>query len=176
MWVRLNELPIEYYESHILKHIGSSIGNVLRVDTHTAVEARGRYARLCVQIDINKLLVSTVLIGDLEQPVLYEGISRLCFSCGRVGHRKESCPYTIRSPSSLAKEDNSPSPLASPPLGPIHCKRVKSTWDMGQDVPSLILYLSSVLSLSLRCVKQRCGLPDLKSQIYWDKYFFFLRN
>ena len=127
VWVRLNELPIEYYESHILKHIGSSIGNVLRVDTHTAVEARGRYARLCVQIDINKLLVSTVLIGDLEQPVLYEGISRLCFSCGRVGHRKESCPYTIRSPSSLAKEDNSPSPLASPPLGPIHCKRVQST-------------------------------------------------
>ena len=111
VWVRLNELPIKYYESHILKHIGSSIGNVLQVDTHTAVEARGRYARICVQIDINKPLVSTVLIGDLEQPLLYEGINRLCFSCGHVGHRKESCPYTIRPPSSPAKEDTSPSPI-----------------------------------------------------------------
>lgn len=111
MWVRLNELPIEYYESHILKHIGSSIGNVLQVNTHTAMEARGRYARLCVQIDINKPLVSTVLIRDLEQPVLYEGISWLCFSCGHVEHCKESCSYTIQSPSPPMKEDISLSPI-----------------------------------------------------------------
>lgn len=110
VWVLLNELYIEYYKSHILKHIGSSIGNVFQVDTHTAVEARGRYARLCVQIDINKPLVSTILIKDLEQLVLYEGISWLCFSCGRVGHCKESCPYIVQSPSPLMKEGTSLSP------------------------------------------------------------------
>lgn len=26
----------------------------------------------------------------------YEGIQKLCFECSRMGHRKESCPYTIR--------------------------------------------------------------------------------
>lgn len=41
MWIRLNELPIEYYEANTLKRIGSAIGNVLRIDGHMAVEARG---------------------------------------------------------------------------------------------------------------------------------------
>nr|POE85635.1 hypothetical protein CFP56_55110 [Quercus suber] len=66
------------------------------IDTHTALEARGRYARLCIQVDVNKPLINTILIGRFEQPVLYEGIHKLCFSCGRIGHKIESCPFTIR--------------------------------------------------------------------------------
>ena len=96
VWIRLNRLPIELYEAGVLKQLGEAIGKVLRIDTHTAIEARGKYARLCVQIDINKPLVNTILIGRFEQAVVYEGIQKLCFSCGRVGHRKEACPYTIR--------------------------------------------------------------------------------
>ena len=103
VWIRLNGLPIEYYNSEALLQIGKSIGNVLRVDTHTANEARGRFARLCVQIDVDKPLVTAVLIGRFEQPVCYEGIQKLCFSCGRMGHRKENCQYTVR-PNSPAKE------------------------------------------------------------------------
>ena len=95
VWVRFNELLIEYYNAEALLHIGKTIGNVLRVDTHTTSEARGRFARICVQIDEYKPLVTTVLIGRFEQPVCYEGIQKLCFDCGRMGHRKESCPYTI---------------------------------------------------------------------------------
>ncbi|KAL0013035.1 hypothetical protein SO802_000104 [Lithocarpus litseifolius] len=104
VWVRLNRLPIEYYEAEVLKQIGQVIGTVLRIDTHTATESRGRYARLCVQIDIDKPLILTVLIGKLEQPVVYEGLHQLCFTCGRVGHRKESCPYATPRPPSPVEE------------------------------------------------------------------------
>ncbi|KAK9983145.1 hypothetical protein SO802_032670 [Lithocarpus litseifolius] len=96
VWIRLNELPIELYETEVLKEIGEAIGKVLRIDSHTAIEERGRYARLCVQIDINRPLINTILIGRFEQAVTYEGIQRLYFSCCRVGHKVESCPYTIR--------------------------------------------------------------------------------
>nr|POE83936.1 hypothetical protein CFP56_51198 [Quercus suber] len=65
---------------------------------HTASEARGQYARLCVQINLGKPLVRLLHIGKLDQPVLYEGLNTLCVSCGRVDHRTESCSYSVRSP------------------------------------------------------------------------------
>lgn len=48
IWVRLNKLPIKYYNAEALMIIGQAIENVLRVDNYTAIEARGRYARLCI--------------------------------------------------------------------------------------------------------------------------------
>ncbi|XP_050258954.1 uncharacterized protein LOC126703943 [Quercus robur] len=96
VWIRLNALPIEYYNVKALHQIGKSIGNVLRVDMHTATKTRGKFARLCVQIDVNKPLITAILIGKFEQPVCYEGISKLCFECGRVGHYKDCYPHIIR--------------------------------------------------------------------------------
>ena len=72
VWIRLNELPIEYYHAEALLQIGKAIGNVLRVDTHTASKSRGRFARLCVQVDVEKPLVTAILIGKREQSVCYE--------------------------------------------------------------------------------------------------------
>ena len=77
---------MELYEAQVLKQIGEFIGKVLRIDSHTTMEARGKYARLYLQIDINKPLINTVRISSFEQPVIYEGIYKLCFSCSRIGH------------------------------------------------------------------------------------------
>ena len=96
VWIRLNELLIEYYHAEALHQIGKTIGNVLRVDTHTASETRGRFARLCVQVDVNKPLATTILIGKFEQPICYEGIHKLCFVCGRMGHTQEFYPQVVR--------------------------------------------------------------------------------
>lgn len=60
VWIRLNELPIEYYKVEVLKQIGNSVGKVLRINTHTAAKARDRFARLCVQVDIDKPLVTNI--------------------------------------------------------------------------------------------------------------------
>ena len=87
----------------MLKQIGGSISKVLRIDTQTAMEAKGQYARLCILVDIIKPLIDTVLIGRFEQPVSYEGLQKLCFSCGRVGHVKEGCHYTIKRIEMLAE-------------------------------------------------------------------------
>ena len=48
VWVRLHALPIKLYEAEVLKQVGEAIGKVLRIDTYIAMEARGKYARLCV--------------------------------------------------------------------------------------------------------------------------------
>lgn len=109
VWVRLPHLPIEYYNAKALKEIGQAIGTILRIDTHMASEARTRYARLCVQVDINKPLIYTILIRNFQQPVLYEVINKLCFSYSRVGHHRKVCHYTIKAP--LPDKPNGSVPL-----------------------------------------------------------------
>ena len=74
-WWRLPELPIEFFEQKALKDIGQAIGPVLRIDTHTAAESRGRFARICVQINLDNPLIRTIMIGRLT---LYSYI----WSCG----------------------------------------------------------------------------------------------
>lgn len=93
VWARLPNLPIEYYGPLALTEIGRAIEPVLQVDTHTSLESRGWFARICVQVNLDSPLTRTIVIGKHSQHVLYEGLSTLCFSCGRIGHRKEACPY-----------------------------------------------------------------------------------
>lgn len=48
-------------------------------------------------------------INHLSRPSLlvsYEGIQKLCFDCGCIGHRKESCPYSIRALAPLPRESS----------------------------------------------------------------------
>nr|XP_023917407.1 uncharacterized protein LOC112028949 [Quercus suber]POF04383.1 hypothetical protein CFP56_64544 [Quercus suber] len=96
VWARLPLLPIEFYDMGVLKDIGNAIGPVLRINATTASGTRGRYARICVQVDLAKPLVRRVFIGCFGQEVLYEGVSSLCFACGRLGHRRETCLYLIK--------------------------------------------------------------------------------
>ena len=88
-------MPIEY-DLEVLKEIGSVIGSVLQVDSYTATSSRGSYARLCIQIDMDKPLITSIKVGRLVQRVMYEGISTLCFCCGRLGHKQEICPFIVR--------------------------------------------------------------------------------
>ena len=89
---------LRYYDPVVLRKIGEAIGPVLRIDAHTANGARGRFAQLCVQVNLDKPLIKTVKIGRLAQIVLYEGLNSLYFECGRIGHRKETCPHVIKGP------------------------------------------------------------------------------
>ncbi|XP_016204054.1 uncharacterized protein LOC107644655 [Arachis ipaensis] len=91
-WIRLPGLAIEYYEDKMLKKIGNVIGRTLKVDTNTTDKCRGRFARLCVELDLSQPLISQYSINGVRYLVEYEGIHNICFSCGIVGHEKANCP------------------------------------------------------------------------------------
>lgn len=50
----------------------------------------------CVQVNIDKPLINSVMIGKMVQQVQYEGINMLYFARGSLGHRKGYCLALIR--------------------------------------------------------------------------------
>lgn len=91
IWVRLPELPTEFYDAMILTKVGNTIGRLLKVDACTSVALRGRYARICVELPLNKRVKSYVWIGSHRQQILYECEKLLCTTCGFLGHPTSQC-------------------------------------------------------------------------------------
>ena len=87
----MEQLPIEYYHPEFLKHVGNKLGKLLKVDAITSAAIRGRYARLCVQINMTNPLLKRVNIGSFWQDIVYENLLMLCYRCGRIGHREIHC-------------------------------------------------------------------------------------
>ncbi|XP_019180087.1 PREDICTED: uncharacterized protein LOC109175269 [Ipomoea nil] len=99
-WVRFPDLPIEYFDEDFLKKIGKTVGRPIKIDTATHLASKGKFARLCVEIDISKPLLSKFVLNFMEWTIEYEGIHLICFNCGCYGHRSENC-----SPESLNKDN-----------------------------------------------------------------------
>ncbi|XP_020229303.1 uncharacterized protein LOC109810290 [Cajanus cajan] len=53
-WVRIPGLPIELFNDRFLWRVGSKLGTMLKIDKLTSVQTRGRFARICVEIDLKK--------------------------------------------------------------------------------------------------------------------------
>ncbi|CAL1379482.1 unnamed protein product [Linum trigynum] len=71
--------------------IASYIGKPIRVDRATEFGERGKYARVCVEVDFTKPLLSQFKIEGEEYLVQYEGLKNLCTDCGRYGKPTEQC-------------------------------------------------------------------------------------
>ncbi|CAN0876075.1 hypothetical protein LINGRAHAP2_LOCUS11094 [Linum grandiflorum] len=90
-WVRFSGLPLEFYKDDALFSMARLIGTPIRIDCQTADAVRGRFARVCVQVDLSKPLEPTVGWNGYWFEVVYEGISLICMRCGLAGHSSESC-------------------------------------------------------------------------------------
>ncbi|KAL4385391.1 hypothetical protein GQ457_15G007880 [Hibiscus cannabinus] len=91
VWVWLPRLPYRYYTKSLFRYIVNAIGRVVRIDYNTEDGKRGRFARLSVIVDLSRPLVSGIVIDGTRQDIEYEGLTSICYSCGKYGHSKESC-------------------------------------------------------------------------------------
>ena len=60
---RMDKLPIEYFDSEVLLQIGKTLGKPIQIDTVTELATRGRFAKICVQIDLSAPLIPWIRIG-----------------------------------------------------------------------------------------------------------------
>ena len=125
MWIHLEQLPIEYYHQEFLKHVGKKLGKLLKVDAITSAAIRGRYARVCVQINMANPLPKRVKIGSFWQDIVYENLSMLCYRCSRLGHREPQCTEGLSSPATTIPHENEPT---TPTVSPIDPNHVSTPW------------------------------------------------
>ncbi|XP_019239198.1 PREDICTED: uncharacterized protein LOC109219211 [Nicotiana attenuata] len=98
IWIRLPQLPTEFYDKVILEKVGRKLGKLLKIDQCTSSTLRGRYARICIQVPLESPVETSVIIRDHKQSVIYEGEGTLCTSCGMIGHTSIRCTYSQRQP------------------------------------------------------------------------------
>jgi hypothetical protein len=75
----------------VLHYIGDRIGKTVKVDRNTIFQERGKYARVCVEVDLNKPLLAMFELKGKVYKVEYEGLHMMCRSCGKFGHYVEGC-------------------------------------------------------------------------------------
>lgn len=96
VWVKLYNLPLHYYNEAALRSLGSLIGPVLGVDTHTLDLRHQVYARVCIELDVtknspDKLWIGTSKANGWQIDVEYEGNHAFCSYCGLLGHTVGLC-------------------------------------------------------------------------------------
>lgn len=84
-------LPIEYYDQCVLTFIGNRIGKAIKVYKNTLSRERGKYSRLCIQVDLTKPLLAMFAIKGRHFKVEYEGLHLIFLHCGKYGHTYEGC-------------------------------------------------------------------------------------
>ncbi|GAU43449.1 hypothetical protein TSUD_140860 [Trifolium subterraneum] len=77
VWIRFPSLGMEYYDESLLLVLASAVGTPVKVDIHTLNASRGKFAIVCIKI-------------DLDKPVIGK-------CCGVYGHMARNCiTVTIR--------------------------------------------------------------------------------
>lgn len=91
IWAQFKNLPIEYFNGDALFKLAQAIGRPIKMDYHTSEVTRGRYARVCIEVDTNIPLPPYVRINSIKQEIAYELNAVFCNKCGKIGHFSIKC-------------------------------------------------------------------------------------
>lgn len=91
VWKRIPDLPAELYNVESLRRIGNLVGKTLKIDRTTAFSEKGSFARICVEVDLQRSLLPAFHHFGEDHKILYEGLHLICFQCGKYGHHREHC-------------------------------------------------------------------------------------
>ncbi|XP_049360657.1 uncharacterized protein LOC125825359 [Solanum verrucosum] len=91
IWVKLPDLPLNWWSVSTLSKIGSGLGTPLYADACTTNIDRISYARILVEMDAAKPLPEAIKIGDpkgkiIDQKIVYDWRRVYCQKCCQVGH------------------------------------------------------------------------------------------
>ena len=66
----------------------------------TSIHFHRKFARICVELDLDKPLQPKAIVREYLLNMQYEGLHVVCFKCGRYGHRERDCVHGAETGSS----------------------------------------------------------------------------
>ncbi|XP_060216926.1 uncharacterized protein LOC132644350 [Lycium barbarum] len=100
-WVRFPGLLTHLNHKKVLRALGNKIDHLVKIDYNIAQCDRARFARIEVEVDLTKPLISYFEFKGKTQKVAYEGLPDICFHCGKFGHTINLCgdnPANVNKP------------------------------------------------------------------------------
>ncbi|KAF7832197.1 reverse transcriptase [Senna tora] len=91
VWMKIQNLPIEYFNQAILCRIGNAVGTFVGIDESTHNISAARFARICVFLDLAKFKTSSISINSINLSILLEGAYGFCLCCGNSNHPTATC-------------------------------------------------------------------------------------
>lgn len=105
IWIRFPNLPLLYWDKRNITRLATMIGVPLWYDEVVNEWGNISYARVCVKLNLANKLKAGIWIqgskGKIFQLVIYEGLSKIYFNCGLIGHNVDVC---LKSPQSQQNE------------------------------------------------------------------------
>jgi len=84
-----------FWNLDTLTNLLKPVGNVIKVYQKTPLRLKGKFARVCVNLDIIEPLPSSLIVSfegrSMKIPLIYEGLHEVCVLCGSDEHQIESC-------------------------------------------------------------------------------------
>ncbi|KAL7176506.1 hypothetical protein ACSBR2_029938 [Camellia fascicularis] len=95
IWVKLFNVPMEYWDFEGLNRIASFIGTPLFMDHLTSSGTRISFAKVCVEVSVESVIPESFFVkcGDeaVEIRVEYQGIPAKYENCKVFGHNTKNC-------------------------------------------------------------------------------------
>ncbi|CAI0430812.1 unnamed protein product [Linum tenue] len=91
VWIQFPAFPVHFYHKEILFTLGNMVGRAIKLDFHTQHQQRAKFARMAVELDLSKPLVTRIRLDGKWQYIEYENLPTCCFECGKIGHTSLTC-------------------------------------------------------------------------------------
>ena len=95
MWIQIPSLNVGYYDEDVLLSVASLVGKPMKIDLNIPKVAQEKFARVCIEINLNQLVVGKVYLDDRWYCLEYEDLHIICASCGFYGHHSKDCSVRV---------------------------------------------------------------------------------
>ncbi|XP_057451726.1 uncharacterized protein LOC130743491 [Lotus japonicus] len=119
VWIRIPGLGMQFYDEDILMTLATGVGTPIKLDMTTADRRLGKFARICVEIDLDKPVVGMLRLRGTWYNIEYEGLHLLCSKCGCYGHLSRKCKVVVATPATMENATASQEAAATPKSTPL---------------------------------------------------------